>query len=637
MLVDCKLAIEEDAKADEIIVTGMVTGFRGAGKSLFLDRLLFQPPNTSATRAAKKVVRVEVPKATGKESKWKLLESDAAVTTAVAEKISFNVLHHPSTDADKKAENLNGEAKDEVAYYSSKPQIKTPFQAIASCYDTSYRILPTGLKVSETTLLYEHYGKMWTHYISDVGGLPQFQKLFPHLIRGYMLFYYVFRADKSFDDKLSNEEGGVTAKEAILQFLACVNSIKVIQKPQEGSCASPKVLFIATYADKLEANQLQEVDKALKAIVKDTQAGVIIPGSTSCMLLAVNNLGRDDSCFEKVRSVVEKVATANDDYLFKVPCSWSLFSATIRHSRAPNSILSYSECLSIGKECGISTTEEVEKCLSFLHDVGVLCYFKALPDFVFKDTQLIYNKLTDVIGSTNGGEGFLTIESLKLGLQNLCHSDCTLPKVINLLQELCVLTSVNGEGEEKNYYLPCSPPACKEDDSEVVSIGLPVLFFKFQCKYCPTGFAEACIAHLLLLPSEEDYKFKAVNISCGQMSFSVGPCEDKFIFRFDSTYIRVQLTSSEESDRSIPVAKICFYVQKLISNSLDAINEQLYSEKAAKQAAFYCNKCASIVDVELKSEPFSCHMNCCSSQPLSNHCLMWFDEVRLKCGGARNG
>lgn len=162
------------------------------------------------------------------------------------------------------------------------------------------------------------------------------------------------------------------------------------------------MLFIATHIDKLESeSKITEIDQELQRIVKGTQAykdGMIVYGSESSMLLAVNNLAEDDTCFKKVRSVVERVVTGSDDYLINVPYTWSLFSVTIQHH--PDPVLSYDTCLEVGKGCGINTPEEMDHCLWFLHhQTGTVRFFKNVQEVrkvVFKDPQFLYNRVTDL-------------------------------------------------------------------------------------------------------------------------------------------------------------------------------------------------------------------------------------------------
>ena len=231
--------------------------------------------------------------------------------------------------------------------YESSANSVSPFGVIESSSAAAVDTIDTSFHEtsgSETVVTHKKYDNVWTHYMSDIGGQPEFQELFPNLIFGPSLFYYVFRADQDLYCKFPVEylhssgesmvpfEANITNREAILRFLASVASLGVLSKPQGGSGPLPRVLFIATHIDNLESeDKIADIDQELQKIVKSTQAyrdGMIVFGSESSMLLAVNNLAEDDIGFQKVRSVVERVVTGNEDYLINVPYTWSLFSVT---------------------------------------------------------------------------------------------------------------------------------------------------------------------------------------------------------------------------------------------------------------------------------------------------------------------
>lgn len=666
MLLDCQQATESKGCTNETILTSVVLGFSGGGKSSFVDRLVCHSRDKSysnSTGAVKKAIRVQVPKSphpASKKCQWKLQETVSDATAVVAEKVFFNILDHPEPKGKLKSlghlEPGEMPSKDKLAYYGSSPSgIATPYQAVSSCFEVSEKFLPTGKKVRQPAPPFRRAEETWTHFITETGGLPQFQKLFPNVVSRPSLFYYVFRADEKFDGKLqgcyreSGTEspiddftGTTTKKEAILQFLASVAALKVPDGHLKVKITPPppKVLFIATHVDTLKSmDQVTEIDQELQKIVKSTQAfedGMIVTSSASCMLFAVNNLAKDDACFQAVRSAVEKIAEGAS--CFPVPYTWSLFSVAVQH--LPGPVLSFKKCLEFGKQCGIKSQGEMGECLLFLHHIGVVCYFKGILDVVFKDPQYLYDKLTDLVVSTLKAskvpsypeKGIFTLENL----QHLLSVSGVLKfaQLVQLLQRLCVVASLCN-----SHFLPCSlfyAVGTEPTDSASSQSRLPHLLFTFERKHSPEGLAEAFVAKLLH-SKYSDFAFKEVAVNHNQVSVSVAPHSDKFLFIFNASFIRVQVFLSDEvGTRECSEAAVCCKLRERVSSSLLEVIKQLglHPTKCTHQAAFDCpNKgCRAephFAVVTRSAEGSYCLQCSRSEQPITlphDH-LVWYVKV----------
>ena len=430
-MIACNRAIKEKGSCDERFVQSFLSGSPRSGKSSFKHRVVGRfRNNQESTGVAEKVTRVEVSRSTVQVGGlvWNELKSSEDEEAIVANKISINVFLQPQHIATSKGRlqrflsNMKGKLwirrmprRNQLTSYHNETTAEfagvNPYQIMKSSSDRPLSSTPTPISTTvsiQDSDSHGSYNSIWTQYMSDVGGQPEFQELLPNLLYGPSLFYHVFRADRSLYDKVhveylhSNGESmvpydtTVSTKDAILQFLSSVSSIGVGSNSEGGKQVSPKVLFIATHIDKLESeNKILEIDQELQQIVKETHAfkdKMIVYGSKSCMLLPVNNLSEDDGAFQNVRAVVDRVVTGSDDYCISVPYTWSLFSITIQHLK--EQVLSYDTCLAVGKECGIDTTGDMDDCLWFLHHrTGILRHFKEVPELchlIVKDPQYVH-------------------------------------------------------------------------------------------------------------------------------------------------------------------------------------------------------------------------------------------------------
>ena len=505
----------------------------------------------ASTGVAEKVTRVEVSRSTVQVGGlvWNELESSRHEAAVVADKISFSIdMKLPEIPRANPISHLIVKGIDklrrkevrmpqlhELASYDEASTGSTevnPFQVIKNSSDIPLSSTPTPISTTvsvQDSDSHGSYNSIWTQYMSDVGGQPEFQELLPNLLYGPSLFYHVFRADQSLYDKVhveylhSNGESmvpydtAVSTKDAILQFLSSISSIGVGSRSKGGKQASPKVLFIATHIDKLESkDKILEIDQELQQIVKETQAfkdKMIVYGSESCMLLPVNNLSEDESAFQDVRAVVNRVVTGSDDYCISVPYTWSLFSITIQHLN--EQVLSYDTCLAVGKECGIDTRREMDDCLWFMHhQTGILRHFKEVSEIrhlIVKDPQYIFDKVTDLIVNTftfekTGGDMVVKEEFTKKGIFSVdsfkeLSSDSDFmssSQLIKLFEHLRIVAPLRKEDVPRKYFLPCALVHVDTQEApEVSPEWLPSIFFGFSSGYCPNGIFAAFVADLL--------------------------------------------------------------------------------------------------------------------------------------------
>lgn len=553
-------------------------------------------------------------------------------------------------------------------FSSSSPSVISPYQVIKESHSSSY-VFPSHLSP-----IVGHTGN-WTQYMSDVGGQLEFQELYSSLLRGPVLFYHAFRADRDLHTKFEVKyvhkkgnssvpyEASMTTKDAILQFLASVSSVRQSKKPGGGKQAKPKVFFIATHTDKLESDdKIMEVDRKLQQIVKVTEAyqnGLVVHSSEICMLFPVNNLSKYDKDFQRVRDVVNVVVTHCDDFNIRTPLTWSLFAVTIQHYDKP--VLTYDTCLEVGKECGIDGAEEMDNCLWFLHyQTGILRHFKDIPELrnlVFKNPQHIFDIVNHLILSTFTHEnlaGVMSVqeELVKKGifsleiLQDLLLNHETLPadnilsvdQIIKLLEYHLIVAPIREDGVITKYFLPCAlVHADFQSCPEPAPHWLPSLLFTFSSGYCPIGLFGAMVATLLHRSAEvnKEWTFEELKIFRNQICFSVGPCTDQFRFTVTSTFIRVDVLPYKRSYRKASLASVCCHVKKRISEALDEVPSKINydKQKTRHMLAFQCTdtKCPRAVHaanvIEYKGEPsvMKCSITHRGIELPEGH-QIWFDE-----------
>ena len=491
----------------------------------------------------------------------------------------------------------------------------------------------------------------WMVYLTDTGGQIEFQELLPLLVSGPSVFFLVFRLDHDLNKRFTVEYvrhngttsepylSNFTVKEALLQTLASIASMGTyvyMGCGKEQVPLRPEVFFVGTHMDKVSRAKINRIDRTLCHMVKSTglyREGMIQFASESRMLLAVNNLSDDDSGIQQVREAVERLGSRGS---FKVtaPPSWLIFSLTIRQHK--DRVLSYEQCFEVARQCGITSREELNEALWFLHTkVGLIRHFQGdgledLQEIVIQDPQVLFDRITDLVVETftfdktspavredfkkKGIFPFSTFEKISASSDRLL----TPSRLVKLLEHLHIIAPLEkeegkeeGEGEEKRYFMPCilahAQPAEPTSRFERISRALTAVFRRsaeqspnnssllvgFRCGYCPKGLFAALVVYLLANARSHGHKWtlQRDQIFKDQISFLVRPY-DTVSITVQPKFFEITCTpalSKSSHNRHFPLATTCGEVRCCIETGIREVTSALhYTSDAAHYLAFYC-------------------------------------------------
>ena len=504
----------------------------------------------------------------------------------------------------------------------------------------------------------------WMVYLTDTGGQIEFQELLPLLVSGPSVFFLVFRLDHDLNKQFTVEyvrpngttsepyQSNFTVKQALLQSLASIASMGTYVYMGRGKEQVPQrsqVFFVGTHMDKVSREKIDRINRSLRHMVKSTglyREGMIQFASESRMLLAVNNLSDDDSGIQQVREAVERLGSRGN---FKVtaPPSWLIFSLTIRQHK--DRVLRYEQCFEVARQCGITSREELNEALWFLHTkVGLIRHFQGegledLQEIVIQDPQVLFDRITDLVVETftfnkadpvvredfkkKGIFPFSTFEKISASSDHLL----TPSRLVKLLEHLHIIAPLEKEEEgeekeeeggekdreemeeevEKRYFMPCilahAQPAEPTSRLERISRAFTAVFRRsaeqspnsssllvgFRCGYCPKGLFAALVVYLLAKARSHGHKWtlQRDQIFKDQISFSVRP--------YDTVSITVQpkffeitcnpVSSEFNQHRHFPLATMCGEVRCCIEAGIREVTSALhYTHDAAHYLAFYC-------------------------------------------------
>ena len=553
-------------------------------------------------------------------------ELNKSNTLAIEEhKSNTLAIEEPSKSKNPAEKANNSQMFKSPAEESGHPTSRSPKSEVSQASKTIH-FLQRVLKERGVSRI--HVDKPCTLYLTDSGGQPEFQELLPALVIGPCVFFIVFPLHKDLNAKYEVEyerphekkhiqkyTSSLTIKEDLMRSLASIASVEY--KDIHGKAVKPRVMFVATFKDKVSKEDCQRKLKMLQALIEATDAyhqGMIVYASETQMVFTINNASDDEA--EKDTMVI-RGAIHNLTKFFKVstPYPWLIFSILVQHL-VKESVIHKEECVKLAQECGIHS-DVFEAALQFLHkQAGVLQYYKKpseLSHIVIRDPQHLLSQVSQLVEETFTFEGTQSTqcpEDFKKGifksadykeLTKDCSSSLLTPSMLlDLLVQLNVVVPL-GDGEK--YFMPCAithideassscprQSATNDDISSTqhsLSTTIPPLLITFKSGYCPKGLfgaLVACIANkevancTLSLNESEIYR--------DQICFRMG--QEGLVLKIYPTYIHIELKAAYPLS-SVKLCTLCNRVRELVQKNItEACKTLNYSKSANYKLSFAC-------------------------------------------------
>ena len=707
--------MKKKGKLEQTILQGVFIGPPRNGKSSLMKRLLNQELPTSSTDVVENITQVTFKKPAMSTANIKSdSESDANVFTwselsfddevlALLEALSrntnfcesekvpaaeesttsipqFEEVHTPDPPSEEVVQDV-GETRSDIQHTSS--HTLTPTHTIG----TSASEIPEAKFKTHQDIFKESLEKGWseakkyfesacTMYLTDTGGQLEFQELLPALVSGPSIFFLVFRLDwdlnTEFEIHYSHSKKGqsksypskIKLKDALLQSLASIAAMGTfVYEGQQMEKLQPKVFFVGTHKDIVNDDEkIKLIDKELQDAVKSTsffRQGLIQMASDDPrfprMLLTVDNTSDDDdSGIKQVRRAVERIINQRD-FIVRAPPQWLIFSLVLRQT-TDQPVISYAQCQTLARNCGINDSEELDKALWFLSTrVGLIRYYRNasldLRNLVVLDPSIIFRKISKLVIETFTFQNpFVRNPSVckdfvDKGLFWLCDFEkltakcdkelLTPRRLIDLLQHLHIIARIEKDGKSSKLFMPCILKSTKSSGSEASrDPNVPPLLVCFDCGYCPKGIFPALVAYLLNHSkekgSEYPWELQEEEIYKNQVSFTVDCCTVSL--KVVPKYIEVLCTPSDPTTCD---PTTCHEVCMSLKRGMCQVTSDLhYAMETKWHFAFFC-QCGEGdhgAVLEGRIGEHKCRLRCTISRkpfkpPIG--CDVWFPKVTL--------
>lgn len=487
----------------------------------------------------------------------------------------------------------------------------------------------------------------WTLYISDVGGQLEFQELIPALTNGPSLHFLVVAANIGLNNRCpvvyhcksgstKPYDSNHTLKENVLQQLATIMSTG--KKGLE-----PKIVFFLTFTDKVTPQKLSQIDQELMQAVKCTDAftsGAIELADVGLLCHAIDNTNPSAEDLLRIRRSVERIGKregVGSTYKVLTPCSWLQFGIALRLTNSP--VLKYDDCVKIGHQCNIFSTEELNDALRFLHyKVGLIRYFgtvEQLKDIVIVQPKILFGNVTRLVKDTFTFKNLPPFKFEMFCYKGIFSKDMvrkintgskllTRDKLLVFLKHHHILAPVS----EERYFLPCSLVHAKQPEESQRESEIPPLLIAYERGYVPRGVFGFAIADLITnqlnqMSLEEDKIYR------DQVTFQYGPYLSEIRLSSFPAYIRIDVFPKYANEFS--TAEMCCKIKRQMESSLSTVIKKLnYTENVNYYVGFMCTLCDVVHPAKLKQHKGKYLLTCKIKKkpiPPPEGYLLWFNEV----------
>jgi GTPase SAR1 family protein len=501
------------------------------------------------------------------------------------------------TDCDKEEIAVPEVAKGAVSYAHKTKVLSSGIPEEFSLREGPMDIFKRAVELRHCTgmhALREHLESSWSLYLTNTGGQLEFQELLPLLVCGPSVFFVTIPLNINLHERYTvryqypngTEKtylSSVTLMDEILQTLATIAALdctgpqleEVNHKP-----IKPKVFFVGTHKDQLVPESsaddiIQKIDRQLQDSIKQTslyeQDSIEYAEGTDQLMFTVNNLDKDDSDFQKIRSALQRMVDRRKEFTISCPCSWLVFSLVLRAKHKSRQVLSYNECFTVAQSCGISSRIELNRALLFIHHrLGLVRYFpvEELNDRVIIDPQIVFDTITkltvEIFTSDHASareieefkkRGIFSIEIMRtISLKNYSDSQLPFEWILKLLNHLGIAVYFEDQNGEQKYFFPfalCHAPEQQGSNVSNCSIKLPPpsISIAFKSGFCPRAIPGILIKSLMNneLKSLISWRLNQKRVFRNQVYFSVGAAD--IILKILPTHIEICL--DPESDQSL--------------------------------------------------------------------------------------
>ena len=388
-------------------------------------------------------------------------------------------------------------------------------------------------EVEESDKLYEVH---WMYGV-DSGGQAAFLDIAPALLRYNSLNMVILRLDEMLDDPANffysvdgrkvgdGEKRQISTMQLTKSFFRCkyqlsppllggVENVKHHGKPHFiviGTCLD---IYEKLQNDNQIKETLTEKNDRLRTELKNYESARIDYTKGKEIIFPVNTMSRKKN--ERQLAKRLRQITCKSYITAEVPARWFFFQLELKSRANGRRVISLEECLQIGKSINMQQ-EEVKAALWYFHNLTIHLYFPdILPNVVFLDPQVLFDKLSKLIAVSYGGDDYdvATVRNLKekgifkeelLDIVKLDEGIFSSADFLQLMQGLLIISKIPSPNDTK-YFIPCVLDTIDDQSQNVCDENVETLFLTWEDQLIPDGLFTSLVVFLLGLDSPTQFQ-----------------------------------------------------------------------------------------------------------------------------------
>ena len=543
----CLYSAESQRLYEEAIKAGYVTvqiknvllfGMAGAGKTSVQNLIFGLPPpevrsSTPLADAPRRVIRnVSRVKVQAGDGSWKPVTSEeleqmvidsirlfSDKSKEVPEDLEMKLKSLPQKTLSEKSggegiettstTGITAVASDTLSSSFSDEKLRL-MKMIKEIVDAIVKSVPDGAVIGQL------FKKVWV-YFTDSGGQPQFHNLLPLFIQGISAALFVLRLCEGLDEHPMVEyyKDGELVSKPYPAALTTLDNFKYLVRSIYSRSEDGKLglVCIGTHLDKVSKcseTLEQKNEKLLQLLPQDLKHRNVHfydLGKKLIFPVDAKNLVSDREDMAKMlREAIEKFPPREID----VPYWWFIFEIILHKlsDKLDRRVLSREECLEVAHELNFHE-DALTAALDFFHKHHIFHYYpQILPDVVFCDTQVLLDKVTELVEHASylrdssspvslpgnwldfKDRGIITLEFIKEFKKHYVANLFGPPELIKIFKDLLILTPLSGSlhgevnlsSDKVEYFMPSLLDMLPQSDLEghrVCSSEAAPLLFRF--------------------------------------------------------------------------------------------------------------------------------------------------------------
>ena len=514
----------------------------------------------------------------------------------------------------------------------------------------------------------EVIGSNWIYFI-DSGGQPHFHNLLPLFVRGISAALYVLRLSDKLDDHPLVEyyKDGKQVGKPFKSYLTTEDNFKYLIQSIQSSRHNKdcNLICIGTHLDKIDecSETIEEKRDHLLGLLPDCiiKNCHFDKGSMFAINACIEDTDRD-SAASKLRGAIEKCPFKE----IEIPVWWYILELILKKisSEENQKVFNIKQCKFVAKELQLDDVD-VKGALQFFHDHHIFHYYpNVLPDVVFCDTQVLLDKVTELVeyaaylkDDTNleqgsmfqvRNRGIITLEFLKGFTKHYVDGLFGPAELVQIFEHLLIATRFNSSPEKLEYFMPSL--LGKHTTVEIEKLRKKVLqnsaqlIIQFKSGWPPCGVF--CCLQVYLIKEcgwSVGKHFTKNNLKQNAVEYYLTD-EPYNVTLIDSiTYIEVYVVPSSPKISVTP--RVCYLVKSSMRSGIQSACETLHYDNEETELAFLCPHTPSETECEppsskkmkIDNHPAiilgkSGFMRCTSNDnkcyPLEDQHKMWIDHEK---------